>query len=467
MEERFSTITITDGLYIRGPWPEALKEAVTTDLTIENPAYYEAKKYGRSTRQLEPVLKLYRFNQTQTTMRVPRGYRERLLFYFNKYELPYFIEDHRILQPVTLPIFKGDLKDYQRPAVMEAYRKKEGVIESPCGSGKTVMGLYLLALCGQKALWLTHTKDLLYQTMSAIEHFLDIPRERIGVIGEGKRELGEVVTVGLVQSLIRDTPSNLRESFGTVIVDEAHRVPSKTFKEVVENTASMYRFGLTATPKRKDGLESILFYVMGEIIYRITQEDLAEEGEIIIPQIIRLSTPFQAARTTTYHSLIERMITDTQREQYLLEVILHTFKRGDKALVLSSRVKHCRRLETLLHTNSTLRTAVLTGEMKKSQRERTIERAKRREIDILIATRVADEGLDLPHLTKLYLVTPMKSQAKLKQQLGRVMRPFEDKREAHVFDFVDSNIPLFQRQYNLRKMVYHQLGCVVEGLTSL
>lgn len=300
--------------------------------------------------------------------------------------------------------------------------------------------------------------------MGAMEKILNLPQESIGVIGEGRRELGEKVTLGLVQSLIKIDLQSLRDYFGTIIVDEAHRVPCKTFKEIVEHTASKYRFGLTATPKRRDGLESILYYVMGPVIYRITERDLLERGEIMIPKIIRVSTPFQATKREPYHSLIEEMIKNRSRNQCILEVLMKTIKRGDTALILSSRVEHCKVLKRLLDKASSLRTAVLTGETPKRERKEIIEKTKEREIELVIATKIADEGLDMPHLNRLYLVTPFKSKTKIKQQLGRVMRISKDKKEALVFDFVDQEIPLLRRQFSIRGLVYHQLGCTIENL---
>lgn len=455
-------IKISDSIYIVDEiLPSELLAVILSDLTIDNPKYFEAKKYGRSTRKIPSVIKLYEKNKrkTDTKIKIPRGYIDKLKLHLEEHDLPYVIKDDRAIQQVDFNNLEGRLRSYQEPVVNKTYESEQGVIESPCGSGKTVMGIFLLAMCGQKTLWITHTKDLLYQTVSAMENILQIPKEQIGIIGDGKKSFGKKVTVGLVQSLISYDPETIRDQFGTVIVDEAHRVPSRTFKEIVENTASKYRFGLTATPKRKDGLESVLFNVMGPVISRITERDLVQEEQILIPDVFAVWTSFKSNRVDNFNRLLAGIIKNKKRNQLIADVIKATMKKDDTALVLSTRVEHCEVLKKLLDDVSDMKVSILTGKVNKEMREEILAQARNGRINIIIATKLADEGLDIPNLTKLYLVTPSKAQSKIKQQLGRVMRKSDGKSEASVYDFVDSNIGLLRRQFNLRKSVYIELGC--------
>lgn len=451
-------LSVRDGIEIYS-LPPQLWAAIAYDLKIPNPRYYEAKKYGRSTWKIPPNIELYQTKNNRQWMRVPRGYWSKLLLRLKEHGAAYELEDARTTHPVGFNILQAQLRGYQEPVVHEAFLREQGVIESPCGSGKTVMGIFLLARCGQKTLWITHTKELLIQTVAAMASILGEPKDSIGIIGSGMKSFGEKVTAGLVQSLINLDPDLIRNEFGTVIVDEAHRVPSKTFKEIVENTSAKYRFGLTATPRRSDGLESILFHVMGPVAYKITEEDLVAEGQILIPEVYTIQTPFVSQQLDDYNKLMAEIVDDAQRNQLIVETIVRTMQKGDTALVLSGRVTHCHTLKRLLDDASNLKTAILTGSVDKKKRQEIMENARSGTVDLVFATKLADEGLDIPGLTKLYLATPQKARAKVKQQLGRVMRLQKGKEAASIFDFVDYRVPLLRRQYKLRELVYREMGC--------
>ncbi len=75
-----------------------------------------------------------------------------------------------------------------------------GTLSAPTGSGKTVMGLYLIAHRRQPTLIIVHTKDLALQWVERIQQFLKISNQDIGLIGGGKKQIGRLVTVALVQS---------------------------------------------------------------------------------------------------------------------------------------------------------------------------------------------------------------------------------------------------------------------------
>jgi CxxC-x17-CxxC domain-containing protein len=79
---------------------------------------------------------------------------------------------------------------------------------------------------------------------------------------------------------------------------------------------------------------------------------------------------------------------------------------------------------------------------------------RNRELNVVFATKVADEGLDIEHLDRLFIATPYRSAQKVKQQVGRIMRPAEGKSDAIVYDFVDEKIPVLQNQVEIRKDIY-------------
>ncbi len=154
-----------------------------------------------------------------------------------------------------------------------------GALISATGSGKTTMGLYLVAQRKQPTLIIVHTKNLLTQWVDRIESFLNIPKKEIGIIGNGKKKIGDKITVATVQSLYK-CAGEVAPHIGHIIVDECHRAPSRTFTEAVTAFDSKYMLGLSATPYRRDKLSKLIFWHLGDTHHEIDKSHLIEKGHI-------------------------------------------------------------------------------------------------------------------------------------------------------------------------------------------
>ena len=164
------------------------------------------------------------------------------------------------------------------------------VLQAPTGSGKTVMALSVIAERKQPALIIVHGKELLNQWIDRIVAFLDIPRDEIGVIGGGKKRLGDKITVGIINS-IYPVARDIRQHFGHIIVDECHRTPSRTFTSAVSAFDSKYMLGLSATPYRRDGLTKLIGWYMGRKV-EVKQANLTEQDIVFNVEVITRETRF-------------------------------------------------------------------------------------------------------------------------------------------------------------------------------
>lgn len=120
--------------------------------------------------------------------------------------------------------FRGDLRPHQVPVVESVLADGEpnGVVVMPCGTGKTVVALRLLASIQKRTLVMVHKEFLLDQWTDRIGDFLGIPPENVGRIQQDRCDFDKPVTIGMIHSLSgeREYPKEMYEAFGCVISDE-------------------------------------------------------------------------------------------------------------------------------------------------------------------------------------------------------------------------------------------------------
>lgn len=268
--------------------PQPVAAALRRAATFANPARARADRFGgRPARWIPESIALWR--QVGGAVVLPRGLAGEL----RRLAPACPIADRRlVLEPVAFG-WRGTLRPEQRMACRAAFDAQGGVVVGPCGSGKTVLGLALVAGWRQPALWIVHTVDLAHQALERSGALFDVPAGAVGMLGGGRDRPGTHLTVATVQTLARRDLAGLAGRFGTVVLDEAHHAPASTILRVVQAFPARHRLGLTATPDRPDGLGGAMLAVLGPVAAELRTADLAAAGRVVVPTVRQVATAFR------------------------------------------------------------------------------------------------------------------------------------------------------------------------------
>ncbi len=434
--------------------PPTLLAAIRTALTIDNPKYQAAKRYGRWIgKQLKE--QLYFFREEEGHLFFPRGFGNQAVRICRREtgRLPVIVDQRRLAPEIDLS-FRGELRPYQQQAVTAVLAHSFGVLEAGTGSGKTVMALNLIAARRQPTLILVHSKELMHQWRQRIQQFLHIDAGRAG---DGIYDI-QPVTVAIVNTA-KKYLETLPAHFGQIVVDECHRVPASLFTDVVSAFDCRYMLGLSATAfRREDGMTQLIYTYLGDRVHAVDGRMLAACGAVVRPELHQRFTGFTYFFQGEYSKLIKALAADDSRNRQIVADIAALVGQGHEGtlLVVSDRVAHCQMLAQLM-TEQGVTAVVLTGQATSETRAQIVADVQAGRVAVLIATlQLIGEGFDCPGLTTLVLATPIKFEGRLLQVVGRIMRPAAGKR-ARVIDYVDEHIPVLRRSAAARRALFSGL----------
>jgi superfamily II DNA or RNA helicase len=424
------------------------------NLNFLNSDYIIKKKLGKNT--FGTVTYFRMLEEKDGFVLLPKGFIGKLLRFCNEQKIKYqLIDERKKLTEVNFS-FKASLYEYQQDAVDITDKKEMGIIVAPPGSGKTIMGLSIIANKKQPALIIVHRKQLFDQWVERIQSFLGIAEAFIGKISPSLQKIGTHITVAMIQSLASIEAANeMFKSFGMIIIDECHHVPAKTFRQVVQNFSSYYMYGLTATPVRKNNDEKLIFIHIGDVIQEVKfpfeNNSSAKKVSVIIRET-DLLVPFDY-KTDKTEMLSQILIHDSERNRLIIDDIKTEANTGKKILVLTERKAHIEVLYQYLKNKYEVIT--ISGEDSESTRKVKFKQIKEGHFQILISTgQFLGEGTDLDNLDCLILAYPFAFEGKLIQYMGRVQRT---EVTPIIYDYRDIHIDYLEKQFRQRNRHYKKL----------
>ena len=361
------------------------------------------------------------------------------------------------------------LYPYQKQAVQAVKDGYYGILQSKAGSGKTQMGIALIKEYGRRALWLCHTIDLVNQSKERAERYMD--SSLIGKITEGKVAIGKGVTFATIQTMCKLDLSQYKDMWDVIIVDECHRVAGtptqmSMFAKVLNSLSARHKYGLSATVHRADGMIQATFALLGDVVYTVPDEAIADK--VMRVGIAPIGTGVKISReclntdgTLNYAKLINYLCENHERQLVIRE---HLVSEWDKpCLILSDRLEHLeslmRSLPLWMQKDAVMISGKMTSKKGKAEREQALEDMRTGRKKYLFATySLAREGLDIPCLERLFMATPQKDYAVITQSIGRIARTHEGKSDPICYDFVD-DIGYLVKSYKKRCTTYKKNDC--------
>ena len=455
-------VTVSNNIKIRNPSTEIISWC-QAHLKLNNPEYAKKARMGFYLGNTPKFLYLYEVHGDEIVL--PYGTFKQI--------------QPMIKDAVVQSDFKPSVSiDYGQPVPLYPYQEKAvkmvknsyyGIMVSKAGSGKTQMGIALIKEFGKRALWLTHTADLLNQSKERAERYMD--SSLIGKITEGKVTIGKGVTFATVQTMCKLDLSQYKDMWDVVIVDECHRVAGtptqmSMFAKILNSLSARHKFGLSATVHRADGMIQATFALLGDIVYTVPDEAIADK--VMRVGIKPIGTGVKIGReclntdgTLNYARLINYLCKDMYRCTVIRNRIV---AESDKScLILSDRLEHLEKLMYLLPPHLQEFAVMISGKMTskkgKAEREQALEDMRTGKKKYLFATySLAKEGLDIPCLERLFMATPQKDYAVITQSIGRIARTHEGKSDPICYDFVD-DIGYLVKSYKKRCATYKKNDC--------
>ena len=348
-----------------------------------------------------------------------------------------------------------ELKEHQKSALKALEQMRDNsetiaLLYHATGTGKTTTAVLDAKRCGGRVLFIAHTQELVDQ---ATKRFRELwTNTTVGRYCEVIKQPRAHVVCGSVQSVALHLDEFKDDEFDYLIVDEAHHAAADTYQKILSYFKPAFTLGLTATPERAD--DKSILEIFKNTAHKLDIQTAVEIGELVPVRCIRIHTNIDL--TKVRFNSVQYNIRDLESKIYVPErnrLIVDTwmqYVRDKRTVVFCASVKHAQQIADLFREQG-IKSAAVSGSMKQSERREFQEKFVNRDIQVLCACDLLNEGWDCPEIEVLFMARPTMSKVLYTQQLGRGMRLYEGKESLMVFDFVD-NASQYNAPYSLHRL---------------
>lgn len=433
-----------------------------------NPLFYMTERNGFSTYGIPMVER--RAALDKKTLTIPRGCLEAALEFIKSYNVPFSIKDIRSSGSPIHVEFRRTLRSDQVEALEAMAPHDVGTLKAPPSFGKTVLSAAMIARRKVSTLIVVHRKSLARQWRNSLTRSLDLKDDQIGQVGGLRHKPSGVIDIVMLQTLGRiENLEALSKQYGQVIIDECHHIAAPSFEVGFANLSCRYFLGLSATPKRSDGRQPLVFMIAGNVKY-VSKRPLGAPEDLTVKTRTRKKL-IQMSDDSTVTDLYTQLVMDTERTQELADEAVAAFARNRKVVMLTGRKNHTLELAAALK-GKVDNLFVMDSYATDKERDLVLEQMEALDDDkprVLISTwQLVGEGFDHAPLNTLILCLPFSWEGTLEQCAGRLDRYLPDKHDAEIIDFIDDGHPVTRKMWKARRTTYKRIKYrVIDPLATM
>jgi len=407
-----------------------LREVCTFSYFIEKAIFDEEGNFV-DTELRERKITFLEYDHEEASVRTSVGLLDRVLVLLRKEG---FKIENKI---VELPSFKLEitpnfkLMPHQRFAYEKWAAKKRGTIAIFTRGGKSFIAMQAIADLRKPTIILVTTKELALTWRNYLQKYLGLKPRSTGYLGEGIQKL-EPITIAIYNSAVKYIDL-IKEKFELAIFDECHHVPATTFKEVALRIGSLFRMALSATPRRRDHNEVLLYALCGDLLVNIDYPQLLQ---------LRIVAPIEVYKTF--------FAADENEKLKTLDEIVERHKDG-KIIVFTQYIDTAKRVYSHLLQKGH-KVALITGSTKSDKRKFYFQAFVKGIVNIIITTTVLDEGITVPDADVAVIYEGSGEPRQMIQRIGRVLGYLPGK-TAKIYELINISDPREKRAYFKRKWV--------------
>jgi superfamily II DNA or RNA helicase len=357
-------------------------------------------------------------------------------------------------------------------ALIAAAARGPAGIEHGTGLGKTTTAMMTIKHLGLKTVLMCPSRSIARQTFKDYANFLG--SKYVGLYGDGRKDFKKLVTIAIDDSLAKVAPgSEAWEAFRSAqvfVADESHLTPANTLQQVcLELMANApYRFFLSGTQLRNDGLDLVLEGIIGSIVHSMSVKEGVDQGYLTRPRFTMVTVSSDRDFDSDDANKMTRV-----HLYYNSNVLAKAAAIANKAvallrrptLILVEEVEQFAAIYPLLNAKAGFAHGPLTKDNRdkvpaafhESDPEKLVEEFDAGRLPILVGTSCISTGTDIKCAQMIIRIKGKTSEIAVRQDTGRGTRLFEGKTDCHIVDFDVADIDLLHRHADVRRQIYNDI----------
>lgn len=362
-------------------------------------------------------------------------YAQKLNFAIERWDMDYDLAEQRI-KPNYM----------QRKALKELNRNRaigisRALVVSATGSGKTYLAAFdAMNFAPNRLLYVVHEGSILRKSLETFQDVFGGLKTCGMYTGEAKELEADFIFTTNV-SMCNSLELFDKKEFDYIIIDECHHAVASTYRKIIEYFEPEFLLGLTATENRMDNQDVVELFG-NNIPYELRLRD-AIINDLIVPfhyYGIRDELIDYGLTDSAERRLIAQM-SDEENCDFIYQQIEKHRPQGQKlkALAFCRNIQHARMMKE--NMEEYYHTAFLSGKNKTGERIRAYNdlQSDNKELEILFAVDILNEGVDIPGVNMVLFLRPTESSTIFIQQLGRGLRKFQNKSHVTILDFIGNS----------------------------